>query len=84
MAVRDLALSRAPATGITGRLENWYLEIEDGYHRVVGECYDDVKGRFPNGMKIYTSLIVNPDVDYKEGTIVDTLYSTYLLGKEKV
>ncbi len=90
MAVRDLALSRGASTNITGRLENWYLQIEDGYrredglHRIVGECYDDAKGRFPDGLKIWTSLITNTDVDYKEGAIIDTLYSTYLLGKERV
>lgn len=61
----------------TARLENW--EYDKGWYVFKGYIFDDVHMRFPNGSYIHTSHCVEPDA--KEGDIIHTLNSTYLLGK---
>ena len=66
----------------TGRLENWQYSKTNNI--IYGEIYDDVRGRWVDGTPIHTSNIPNGrrGVDFKEGEIIYTLNSTYLLGKE--
>ena len=66
---------------VTGRLENW-KQPSDGWGALViwGEIHDDVKERFVNGKLIHTSRV--EDKKFKEGDIVKTDNSVYLLGKE--
>ena len=61
----------------TARLENW--KYDSMWHCFNGYIFDDVRMRFPDGSYIYTSHCVEPDA--KEGDIIHTLNSTYLLGK---
>lgn len=61
----------------TARLENWK---KAGYS-VDGDIYDDAKFRFSNGTRIRTSDL-RAGQDLKEGVIIETMNSTYLLGKE--
>lgn len=69
---------------VTGRLEGWsiILMYEDMYY-LVGHVYDDIKGRFVDGALIHTSIITegrHPHAQLKEGDVVHTTYSSYLLG----
>lgn len=74
-------------TEITGRLENW---VYDSLWNVVwGNCYDDIHKRFRDGEWIHTSDIPTTrngrtGSTLKEGDIIKTLNSTYLLGKPQV
>lgn len=65
---------------VTGRLEGWYW---DSYHGIIwGYLYDDIRERWWDGARIHTSLITSHKLgEAKEGDIVTTLNSTYLLGK---
>lgn len=63
---------------VTGRLEGWYWD--DQYNIIWGYLYDDVRERWCDGQYIHTSHIEDKK-DYKEGDIVYTLNSSYLLGK---
>ena len=64
----------------TARLENWLLVMLTKKTAIIyGECYEDEKGRFPDGSFIHTSKVIPKK--YKEGDVVETLNSTYLLGK---
>ena len=68
-------------TNITGRLESWYTGMEIGDEFIIwGDIYDDVNNRFGNGLHIHTSGIKKRDV--KEGDIVETRNSRYVLGKK--
>lgn len=63
---------------LTGIIENW--SISDGMVR--GQVYGDSKHRFPNGLHIHTSKILELSTETPtEGTIVETLNSVYKLGK---
>lgn len=62
---------------VTGRLENWYLH---GYVLLVGDIYDDIRGRFEDGQSIHTSAIKDNGDNIKEGDVVQTRNSRYLLG----
>jgi len=61
---------------ITARLENWQLVFNNLY----GDIYDDSKNRFEDGKWIKLSKI--NAVELKEGDIIQTMNSKYLLGKE--
>jgi hypothetical protein len=64
---------------VTGRLEYWwYDEIN---HVFWGYLYDDIRKRWWDGVHIHTSCCHNPDA--KEGDVIKTLNSTYLLGKAR-
>jgi len=68
---------------ITGRLENWAW---DDVHPVIwGFIYDDERGRFRDGTWIHTSLINKKKFkELKAGDTVETLNSSYLLGKPSI
>lgn len=67
---------------VTGRLESWYWD--NTYNIVWGYLFDDVRGRWRDGEHIHTSNITSHKQDTtKEGDVVTTLNSTYLLGKQR-
>lgn len=71
-----------PETEITGRLENW-KECSAMYTSskcIYGNIYEDVHGRWKPGTAIFTSKLQNQKRKPKEGDLVKTLNSTYLLG----
>ncbi len=65
---------------VTGRLERWHVGMYDEGGEVViwGDVYEDVHGRFNDGTYIHTSGIKAGA--FKEGDVVTTRNSTYLLG----
>jgi hypothetical protein len=63
---------------VTGRLENWWYDATN--HVFWGYLYDDVKDRWRDGVHIHTSMCHAPDA--KEGDVIKTRNSTYLLGKK--
>ena len=67
---------------VTGRLEFWHVSVPaiTGEVMVWGDVYDDERGRFNNGTYIHTSGCENKE--YKEGDVVVTRNSTYLLGEK--
>ena len=65
-------------TDVTGRLENWWYDSLN--HVFWGNIYEDVRGRWHDGQHIHTSMCHNPDA--KEGDIIKTRNSRYLLGKK--
>ena len=68
---------------VTGILEDWRrVQVSKKEFVIWGHVYEDIHGRFRNGAFIHTSGIKNRAV--KEGDIVQTRNSTYLLGKEFV
>lgn len=66
---------------ITGRLENWFPNQVSSKEFVLwGEIYEDKLNRFSDGTFIHTSGIKNRPL--KEGDLVPTRNSLYLLGKK--
>lgn len=62
----------------TARLENWTTICKSLY----GEIHDDEKKRWEDGHPIKVSRFEHPPVaELKEGDIVVTNNSSYLLGK---
>ena len=74
-------------TEITGRLERWTVGATftaTNEYIIWGDCYEDSRNRFPDSTPIHTSGILLSDYpidELKEGMIVKTRNSTYLLGK---
>lgn len=65
---------------LTGRLENW--SKDSSFNILWGNIYDDQMERWEDGQIIHTSDIKGlQKLDLKEGDIVQTLNSRYLLGK---
>lgn len=65
----------------TAKLEYWYTkQISEEQFVICGRIFGDSKQRFRNGETIYTSSI--KIIPLKEGDIVTTRNSTYLLGSE--
>lgn len=66
---------------VTGRLENWFW---DEKHNIVwGDLYEDTRGRWREGQHIHTSWVQSHiEGQAREGDVIETLNSTYLLGKE--
>lgn len=65
---------------ITGRLENWSWDLK--FPIIWGFLYDDIHKRWRDGQMIHTSSIDKKKFrDVKEGDIVETMNSRYLLGK---
>lgn len=63
-------------TEYTAKLDNW---VYDHFHKVFwGNVIDDKRDRFINGTWIHTSHCLEHEA--KEGDIVHTLNSSYLLG----
>ena len=66
---------------VTGRLEDWRIQQVTKKECIVwGDCYDDIRDRFRDGELIHTSGVKNCKM--KEGDIITTRNSTYLLGKK--
>jgi len=66
---------------ITGRIENWSRDqCTKKEFVIVGALYEDRYGRWIDGTFIHTSGILNRAC--KEGDVVETRNSKYLLGKE--
>jgi hypothetical protein len=67
----------------TGRLENWGLT--DDKKNLFGNIFEDAKERFTDGQYIKTTpQFGNMDLDdLKEGDLVVTKSSVYLLGKKQ-
>ena len=63
---------------ITGRLENWYVDLRGSTMIIWGQLYDDVRKRWRDGEYVHTSSAEIKEV--KEGDIVHTRNSVYLLG----
>lgn len=67
---------------ITGRLEGWRYDVM--YHVLWGYLYEDVNKRWEDGQYIHTSTLqikIDDIPTLKEGDVVHTRNSTYLLGK---
>ena len=64
----------------TARLEDWTIMIVCAY----GEIHDDIHERWENGHRIRTSTVIEANREPKEGDIIKTRNSTYLLGKPAV
>jgi hypothetical protein len=68
-------------TPVTARLEGW--EKDGRLPCVWGHIYDDVHKRWRRGADIRTSRIKDiKDMELQEGMIIQTLNSSYLLGKK--
>lgn len=67
-------------------LHDWIL-IEwpdyDGVYVIAGAVTGDRKGRFPHGRGIHTSMILTPVDRIREGSVVQTLNTRYLLGEAR-
>jgi len=72
---------KAPKQVVTGRLENWFpvAAHTEGHIVVWGEIYDDVHERWLDGHQVRTSYF--PERPLKEGDLIKTLNSLYLLGQ---
>lgn len=71
-------------SNVTGRLENW--AYNKGQNVLIGDLYDDIHGRWADGQSISTSRLLPMSMQVhtlKEGAIVSTQNSHYLLGKKK-
>ena len=69
---------------VTARLENWTVDNKSGC--LIGDIYDDELKRWTDGQKIKTSKLAPMSVQpssAKEGAVMHTLNSSYLLGKKK-
>ena len=61
-----------------GQLEDWFLQ----QGMVYGRIFADRKCRFPDGFFLHTSEVLEAsDKPLKEGSIIETRNSVYLLGK---
>jgi hypothetical protein len=55
----------------------------DGVYVIAGVVTGDRKGRFPHGRGIHTSMILTPVDRIREGSVVQTLNTRYLLGEAR-
>ena len=69
---------------MTGKLENWVLVEDQGVLIVFGSIYGDQKTRFANGVHMFTSNVLTSVSKIKEGNVIQTLNSRYLLGKKAI
>ncbi len=65
----------------TARLENWTKYIIGNSYVYTGLIYEDKKGRWPDGTMITTSRVKGVTNTNEGSTILNTLNSSYLLGK---
>lgn len=63
------------------RLENWKWSTSRHGIFLVGAIFDDRKNRFRDGTRVRTSLVTRGKC--REGEVVETMNTRYLLGKEK-
>lgn len=64
---------------ITGILEDWIVQTVNEKAVIIGRIQNDIRGRFPDGSMIRTSLV--EDRRYSENEVISTQNSTYVLGK---
>mgnify|MGYP000344747418 CR=1 FL=1 len=62
---------------LTGKLRNWFYDPTKNI--VWGNIYDDSRSRFPDGTWVHTSDVTTPLEDIKQGEIIHTMNSHYLL-----
>ncbi|QIG69779.1 hypothetical protein EVB81_210 [Rhizobium phage RHph_I46] len=65
----------------TARLEDW--GVVEGKNQLFGNVFEDSKGRFDDGQFVKTSPAFDDPKDLKEGDLVSTKSSVYLLGKRQ-
>ncbi len=68
-------------------ITDWRIvKFDDKYPVLLGTIFDDKKHRFADGYWFRSSVITGPmkkgEVEAKQGTIITTLNSRYLLDKE--
>lgn len=63
---------------ITAQLEDWWYD--QFFHVYWGHIYGDRKNRFRDGTRIHTSSVKPKERHKREGDIIETLNSRYLLG----
>lgn len=63
------------------RLENWAVSGTQDNLRIWGNIFEDEKNRFTDGTFVRTSSIKSKLKDIKEGFVVETRNSKYILGK---
>lgn len=71
-------------SNVTGRIENWTLYEQERV--IIGNLYDDIHDRWGEGQVITTSRLLPMSMQanaIKEGSVVSTQNSHYLLGKKK-
>lgn len=66
-----------PELPYTARLSNW----KQVGHVIHGNIFGDATGCFPDGTSVITYAVLSRDKDVKEGGLIKTRNSTYLLGK---
>jgi hypothetical protein len=66
-------------------LHDWILVMYPtptlAWPTIVGVVRNDGKGRFADGRTIRTSVLLTTIMEIREGTIVQTLNTRYLLGR---
>lgn len=67
---------------IDGVLNNWEKVQINGAICVVGDIFNDIKGRFKDGDNIRTSAVTG-STNFKQGLVIQTRNSKYLLGVPK-
>ena len=70
-------IDEEPELPYTARLANWH---QVG-HVIHGNIFGDASGRFDDGTSVITSAVLSRDEDVREGCLIKTRNSTYLLGK---
>ncbi|WP_373088760.1 hypothetical protein [Zhongshania sp.] len=73
---------------VTGRIENWWIGWSyKKEYQIAGNLYDDVHGRWEDGVLFHTSGIQSKDFPIHKlqpGDVVQTRNSRYLLGEKLV
>lgn len=66
-------------------LHDWILVMHPAstlaWPTIVGVVRNDSKGRFADGRTIRTSVLLTTIIEIREGAIVQTLNTRYLLGR---
>lgn len=67
---------------VTGRLENWQVteSVFMSTKCIHGDLYEDIHERWEPGQAMFTSKLKNQKSRPKEGDVVETQNSRYLLG----
>lgn len=65
-------------------LSDWMLMAPDGADKgyLIGLIFEDKKGRFPNGIDVYTSSFPIEGVVFKDGEVIQTRNTKYLLQNQ--
>ena len=70
---------------IHGVIQDWVVDTyrSTGFYVARGTIVGDTKGRWEDGHWIRTSAIMSSVVNLKEGDIIQTRNSNYILGRER-